>query len=253
MQVALEFWHTFLLGLAALNLDLSAAAIVKYGILLIAVIGLLWVLGDVYRGELQNRDMPVDVVRNDRSGYGATDVLFTRRTFDTRSERLPARIIIEHRFLILHDGKEISKRVQVLRRSFKLHAQPKQSTALRDHQFAFGEDVEKEIKNRAEYLVREALRQQRSKIRFVLVRKRKDWVEPQAVPATYTARIHFPSDPFFLLFQHPDREVKATGWLTLLTSAFALLAQFLFSAPDVPHAPPQADAHISSVHSRNAP
>lgn len=227
--------HQLQLGLAALNLDVSAPALVKFGILLLAVVGLLWVIGDVYRGELQNRNMPVDIIANDRPGYTVHDVLFTRRTFDTRSERLPANLIVEHRFLLSHGDKQISKRVLVLRRGFKLHAQPRQSAALRDGQFAFDIEIEKEIKNRAEYLVREAVRNYRGKMSNVIARKfSKTWQEPEAVAATYLARIHFPSDPIFLLFQHPDREVKATGWLTLLTSAFALLAQFLFTAPSSP-------------------
>ena len=226
-------WPAFLEGLAALNLDLSPPTLVKYALLLLAVIGLLWVIGDVYRGELQNRNMPIDIISNDRPGYGASDVLFTRRTFDTRAERLPASIIIEHRFLISHGDRQLSKRVRVLRRGFKLHAQPRQYSSLRDGQFAFEQSIEKEIKNRAEYLVRDAVRAYRGKFSNIVARRfSKNWVEPEAIGATYVARVHFPSNPFFLLFQHPDREVKATGWLTLLTSVFALFAQFLFASSD---------------------
>lgn len=238
-EVLATIWQSFLEGLAALNLDLSAPALTKYALLFIAAIGLLWVIGDVYRGELQNRDMPIDVIANDRIGYGNLDVLFTKRTFDTRAERLPAKIIIEHRFLISHGDKQFSRRVRIFRRAFKLHAQPRQSIALRDGQFAFALDTEKEIKNRAEYLVRDSVRRYRGNFGNTLHRAlKKDWIEPEAVGATYLARIHFPSNPLFLLFQHPDREVKATGWLTLLTSAFALFAQFLFTAPDATHSAP---------------
>jgi hypothetical protein len=248
-EFASSIWASFYAGLSALNLDLSTPTLAKYALLLLTVIALLWIIGDVYRGELQNRNMPIDVIPNDRGGYGVSDVLFTRRTFDTRAERLPASIIIEHRFLISHGDKQFSKRVQVMRRGFKLHAQPRQYATLRDGQFAFAQDVEKEIKNRAEYLVRESLRKYRGQWRHIIARyASKSWVEPEATGATYLARIHFPSNPLFLLFSHPDREVKATGWLTLLTSVFALLAQFLFSAPDVPDrpAPPPAQRSTSS-------
>ncbi|MCR6643699.1 MAG: hypothetical protein NVV62_03830 [Terricaulis sp.] len=232
-----ELWASFLQILAALDLDLSTAALIKYLLLVIAVIALLWVIGDVYRGEIQNRDMAIDVISHDRPGYGAADVLFTRRTFDTRAERLPAKIIVEHRFLIAHGDRQLSRRVRVFRRAFKLNAMSKQTTLLRDGQFAFQEDIEKEIKNRAEYLTRVALRKYRGNLSNMIARRfHKDWEEPEAIGATYLARIHFPSNPYFLLFQHPDREVKATGWLTLLTSAFALFAQFLFTSPDRPEA-----------------
>lgn len=237
-------------GVAALNIDVSPPTLAKYFILFLAVVGLLWVIGDVYRGELQNRDMAIDVISNDRPGYGNADVLFTKRTFDTRAERLPASIIIEHRFLISHGDRQFSKRVQVVRRGFKLHAQPRQYSSLRDGQFAFSADVEKEIKNRAEYLVRESLRTYRNRWGNIFARKfSRSWLEPEAIGATYLARVHFPSDPLFLLFQHPDREVKATGWLTLLTSVFALLAQFLFSAPDVPVTRP-SPSHSVEVTAR---
>ena len=238
LQVATEAFQN---GLIALDLDLSPPALAKYTILLLAVAGLLWVIGDVYRGELQNRDMPIDVIANERAGYGDADVLFTKRTFDTRAERLPAKIIVEHRFLISHGDQHFSRRVRVFRRAFKLHAQPRQSTQLRDGQFAFAEPVEKEIKNRAEYLMREAVRKYRGSWKNFFARHfSKQWVEPEATGATYLARVHFPSNPLFLLFQHPDREVKATGWLTLLTSFFALLAQFLFTTPDRPVAPAES-------------
>lgn len=249
-----DIWHSiwlrFYQGLAALNLDLSAPTLTKYALLLVAVVALLWVIGDVYRGELQNRNMPVEVIANDRPGYGGTDVLFTKRTFDTRAERLPASVIIEHRFLISHGDHQFSQRVRVLRRGFKLHAQPRQYASLRDGQFAFDEQVEKEIKNRAEYLMRQSVRSYRNRWGHLLARRfSKTWVEPEAIGATYLARVHFPSNPFFLLFQHPDREVKATGWLTLLTSAFALFAQFLFATPNVPESPTSTPAQ-STINSR---
>ncbi len=206
----LSIWRQVGAGLAALNLDLSAPTLAKYIILLIAVVALLWVIGDVYRGEIQNRDMEIAISRN---------------------TRLPAKVIIEHRFLIVHGDREFSRRVRVFRRSFRLHAQPIQTATLRHGEFAFSEEVEKEIKNRAEYLVREGVRRYRNKPSNWLARllNGSRWIEPTPVPTRYIARIHFPSNPLFLLFQHPDREVKATGWLTLLTSIFALLGQFLFS------------------------
>lgn len=235
-------------GFVTLNLDLSPPTLAKYGILLIAILALLWVIGDVYRGELQNRNMPIEVTAHDRPGYGHSDVLFTRRTFDTRSERLPAKVIVEHTFVISQGDRVFSRRVRVLRKSYKLHAQYRQTMALRDGQFAFSSDVEKEIKNRAEYLVRASVRSFRRSPQNWLRRVLKaGWVEPEATGARYIARIHFPSNPFFLLFQHPDREVKATGWLTLLTSVFALLGQFLFSEPNRPaHTPDSAAVHRST-------
>lgn len=41
-------------------------------------------------------------------------------------------------------------------------------------------------------------------------------------------QMRFPFDPYFVLFRHPDREVKTTAWLTVLTSVFALFMQFVY-------------------------
>jgi hypothetical protein len=41
----------------------------------------------------------------------------------------------------------------------------------------------------------------------------------------YYIKLRFPSDPYFVLFRHPDRDLKMTAWLTLLTSAFAMIME----------------------------
>lgn len=41
-------------------------------------------------------------------------------------------------------------------------------------------------------------------------------------------KFHFPINPYFLLYKHPDRDLRSTAWLTVLTSLFALLMQILF-------------------------
>jgi hypothetical protein len=234
--------------LSAMDLDVSAPALFKYFLLLVMLIALLWVLGDVYRGEIQNRNMTIEIIAY-QGNHGPNDVLFTRGTLDTRAERLPAKIILEHRFVIEHDGKVFSKTVCIARRPARLCMFARQSNTLRNGQFAFPQSVESAIKNRAEYLVREALRNYRRRPGNLIRRliAKKTWTEPEAKGASYLARVHFPSNPYFLLFQHPDREVKATGWLTLLTSLFALFAQFLFAQPaDIGRPPSAGDAAVQA-------
>lgn len=43
------------------------------------------------------------------------------------------------------------------------------------------------------------------------------------VIGSYYLQFKFKADPLFVLFRHPDRDLKMTAWLTVLTSAFALL------------------------------
>jgi len=42
------------------------------------------------------------------------------------------------------------------------------------------------------------------------------------VIGSYYLRLQFAKDPFFVLFRHPDRDLKLTAWLTVLTSLFAV-------------------------------
>jgi hypothetical protein len=42
-------------------------------------------------------------------------------------------------------------------------------------------------------------------------------------------KFHFPINPHFLLYKHPDTNVRTTAWLTVLTSVFALFMQLIFA------------------------
>lgn len=46
--------------------------------------------------------------------------------------------------------------------------------------------------------------------------------------ATIQFKMRFHTDPWFVLSSHPDREVKTTAWLTVLTSVFALAMQLMY-------------------------
>jgi len=58
---------------------------------------------------------------------------------------------------------------------------------------------------------------------------------PGAV-GNYYIRFRFSNDPIFVLRQHPDRDVRMTAWLTVLTSLFALAMElFPLRSPDPAH------------------
>ena len=57
---------------------------------------------------------------------------------------------------------------------------------------------------------------------------------PGAV-GNYYLKFQFSNDPGFVLMKHPDRDVRMTAWLTVLTSLFAL-AMDLFPLQAVPPA-----------------
>lgn len=212
-----------------LQIDSSEATLVKLGFLLGVVFLLLLVLSDVYRGEIQNQNVSIDLTSHEnRYGYGEKDIVFTQQTFDIQSEKLPADINLFHSFAIVDGEKRIDKVVRLSRRPARLRMV---RTAHRvDHgQIAMAPNVVSALKARAEYLQRQSLkRYSGSWLRRIRQGFKSDVPTPKPEPTSYVIRIHFPLNPYFLLFIHPDKDVKATGWLTLLTSLFAVLAEFLF-------------------------
>lgn len=65
------------------------------------------------------------------------------------------------------------------------------------------------------------------------------------VVGSYFIKLEFSHGPLFVLTRHPDRELKMTAWLTVLTSAFALIMDAWPKAP-----PPDQQA---STPAREAP
>jgi hypothetical protein len=212
-----------------LGIDTADPTLAKFGILLGVVIFLLWVLADVYRGEIQNQDFEIGITNHgNKFGYGEKDAVFTKQTFDIRSESLPAAINIFHTFTIIDGEKRIRRRIKVRRKTATLRTAP--SARRVDHELiALSPNVESEIKARAEYLQRQSVKQYDKRLRRQFARLLKSpQPEIEIDVHAYLVRFHFSANPFFLLFMHPDRDVKATGWLTLLTSLFAVLTEFLF-------------------------
>jgi len=56
---------------------------------------------------------------------------------------------------------------------------------------------------------------------------------PGAV-GNYYLKFQFSNDPLFVLTKHPDRDVRMTAWLTLLTSAFAMMMELFPLQPTLP-------------------
>lgn len=51
------------------------------------------------------------------------------------------------------------------------------------------------------------------------------------VIGSYTIKLEFSHEPFFVLTRHPDRDLKMTAWLTVLTSFFALVMEAWPTSP----------------------
>lgn len=234
-----------------LNIDLSAPTLAKYAILLVTVWGLLWALGRVYRGEIQNQSIEADIIDNIRAGYYTPrDVLFTKNTMDIKTATLSASLDVSFMFALKVGERTLQRKTRVQSGHFKLRMQRASST-LGDNQFAFDKGIAGSIRAAAE--ARSTRLAQKFDRRWTrrIARAFGQKTAPVAVlPGHYELKVRFRSDfirgPAFILFDHPDSEVKATGWLTLLTSLFAILAQLLFQGPlrsaSADRVHPQSDA-----------
>ena len=52
---------------------------------------------------------------------------------------------------------------------------------------------------------------------------RRVWKNRPNVIGSYYLKFEFSHDPVFVLTRHPDKDLKMTAWLTILTSMFALI------------------------------
>jgi hypothetical protein len=76
----------------------------------------------------------------------------------------------------------------------------------------------------------------RSKIRRALAGIKQDELhQPEKIGLV--VKFHFPINPYFLLYKHPESNIRSTAWLTVLTSMFAIFMQLVYTqrpALDVP-------------------
>ncbi|MDZ4761076.1 MAG: hypothetical protein SGJ21_08400 [Alphaproteobacteria bacterium] len=68
----------------------------------------------------------------------------------------------------------------------------------------------------------------RSKIRRFFARLKEDDLRyPEKIGLI--VKFHFPINPYFLLYKHPDSNIRSTAWLTVLTSMFAIFMQLVYT------------------------
>ncbi len=94
------------------------------------------------------------------------------------------------------------------------------------HLISVHPNVHEEIKEaREQFIIDEAGKVRRARQGNVLAR----WISTGVarkrpnVVGSYYVKFEFSRNPFFVLTRHPDRELKMTAWLTVLTSMFALI------------------------------
>lgn len=257
--------------LAWLGIHPTLQDLVKALILVLFVLIILMIVGDVYRGEIQNKLHRIILAP---SAKGASLPADQRTAVEARRRLRKEKDQVCHlpQYLVpltMNDtfsnvlfyfryrdatGKVRSKKIETYRVRFhvKKIANPS-SLAVgheADHQYTSDEEellqdqdgvtivtmagsrvdyielgkiapiMEKES-SRYQALKKGGLSQMIAKIGNAEVR------EPQALGLA--VKFHFPIDPHFLLYKHPDTNVRTTAWLTVLTSVFALFMQLIYS------------------------
>lgn len=251
------------LGLQATWQDLAKAALLTAFVLVILV-----VLGDVYRGEIQNTFHRIRVIahRSRVPGEGGREALkLPKYMVQPTLDGVYSNALFYYRYRD-HLGRIRTKPLRTYR--VQLHVRRAYSDAsapgLEGHHRYTDDELsalEKEKPStsdrglvseivslsgsRADYL-NETMQGKvdaahsaysklsRSKIRRWLMRVREtDLREPEMLGLVM--KFHFPINPYFLLYRHPDTNIRSTAWLTVLTSVFALFMQIVYGpGPDAP-------------------
>lgn len=255
-----------------LGIHPSLQDLVKALILVLFVLAILMIVGDVYRGEIQNKLHRIILAPSTK---GASLLAEQRTEIEARRKlrrnkdvycHVPQTLVP----LTLNDiysnvifyyryrdaaGKLKSQIVETYKSRFyvKKNALP-HSLAVgheEDHQYSPEEnDQFSEEENittismaasRVDYIqigridpIMERERERYEKLKNSPLRQKLAGIkdgnvrEPQELGLA--VKFHFPIDPYFLLYRHPDTNVRTTAWLTVLTSVFALFMQLIYSA-----------------------
>jgi len=257
--------------LAWLGIHPTLQDLVKALILVLFVLIILMIVGDVYRGEIQNKLHRIILAP---SAKGASLPAEQRTAIEARRRLRKEKDLVCHlpQYLVpltMNDafsnvlfyfryrdatGKVRSKKIETYRVRFhvKKIANPSSLAAGHegDHQYTpEEEDVLQdqegvtivtmagsrvdyiEVGKIAPIMEKEAARYralQKGGISQIIAKIGHGEVrEPQSLGLA--VKFHFPIDPHFLLYKHPDTNVRTTAWLTVLTSVFALFMQLIYS------------------------
>lgn len=237
------------------GMDLSPQTLLKCAILTALLIGLLLVIAILYRGEMQNRDI-VAVLVEYRFGDKPTEELsFAKRTLDIKTETTAADVAVFANFTV-----RVGEDVRYIRRrvysgAMTLRMRPVAAAPLREGHFGMDPERHTRVaKKIAECMAIETERARRRATPFwehVPIIKhfvRLPIKDHEVIKNETAVRLSFPINPIYLLTAHPDREVKTSAWLTLLTSFFAVVMQILFGGGgartvDAPERPP----HVRTI------
>jgi hypothetical protein len=247
---------------------------IKAVLLVVFALVTLMILGDIYRGEIQNTLHRVRLIGNPtQDEHYRTSVQVPKRMVGSTLDGVFSNILIYYRYRD-HRGRLKTKRLAGYRAKFRIRQTFAAATAVgheADHQYTDDEKVllakelpdleapphrDSEIvamaRSRVDYInaLWEARMARADNLygkldqsavgRFFHGVRKAELVQPEKVGLVM--KFHFPINPYFLLYKHPETNVRSTAWLTVLTSLFAIFMQLVYAQK--PRAPDQPEASL---------
>jgi hypothetical protein len=228
----------------------------KAALLLVGVLFIVWLIALIYSGEVQ------------RSLSGPIEFRPPSRPLDEKVIQAPRAVIPPKLdglwatcsfYLVYLDARGRSVQRPVYKRHMQLTVLPRRLTARPDLATLMIKEAYEGVENLtfdhvaepesegvclagsiADTITANAQRELRKpierlerikRIPIYRVFRREDAAKRRPAPdheATIQFKMRFHTNPWFVLSAHPDREVKTTAWLTVLTSIFALAMQLMY-------------------------
>jgi hypothetical protein len=241
---------------AWLGVQITMQDVAKAVILTAFVFAILMILGDIYRGEIQNRFHRILLINTPRSNdreYGrgmqvpqdtisvSLDGVFSNALFYLQYRdccgKLQRKPLHNYRVKLKVRRARFKESLasQLLNHDHKLPEE--EAAAEEEHEPAKAEivslaasraDIVRE--RRKDVFKAELDRYDRLKkyrlLRWIAGANSNTLREPSA--EGLVVKFHFPIDPHFMLYKHPDTNIRSTAWLTVLTSVFALFMQMIY-------------------------
>lgn len=265
-------WRQFGEFVSWLGINPTGQDAIKAGLLIVFALVTLMILGDIYRGEIQNTLHRVRLVGNPANDATYRNSLqLPKRMVAPTLDGVFTNVIIYYRYRD-HRGRVRTRRLTQDRAKLRVRSTFPAATAVgheADHAYSDDEKISlaKELpdlemagrpsseivamaRSKVDYINEQWSgrmakadsvwsKLSRSKVRRFFARvKEEDLQQPEKIGLV--VKFHFPINPYFLLYKHPESNVRSTAWLTVLTSLFAIFMQLVYTQRPASGDPAQA-------------
>lgn len=256
-----ELWRQVGEFVGWLGINPTGQDAIKAGLLIVFALVTLMILGDIYRGEIQNTLHRVRLIGNPANDAAhKTSFQLPKRMVAPALDGVFTNVIFYYRYRD-HRGRIRTRRLTHERAKLRVRQAFPAATAvsrLGDHTYSDDEKIglAKELPDIevANVPVSEIVAMAHSKVdyinelwggrmakaddvwsklsrskvrRFFAGVREEQLKEPEKIGLV--VKFHFPINPYFLLYKHPEANIRSTAWLTVLTSLFAIFMQLVYT------------------------